>query len=441
MLPVLLIFPVQPAVAQTALTINDVRQRALDFNRSYLSSRQDITLAQSDITRARAGALPHVSFDANYNRNFKIGSQFVQFGDEVEELKFGFKNNFGYGISVLQPLWHGGKVSTALKIAKEYERYTENGSDAVKSQVIYSAEMLFYSTILEKARWEVYQKAFEANSHNLEVVEKKYDKGLVSKYEYLRAQVEKDNMLPLLIKAQSDINLAEKRLKSFIGFDLNDEILIIEEKVDTSLANLPALPVLLDRALKERPEMKQAGYLTGISKKAIRIAKGGFLPNFDAFMQYSWQAVSDDFTLSENNSRSWTAGVTMNLPIFNGGLTFGEVSASKAQYNQAQLMERQIRDDIRLEVEAAYDALLQAKKSLDIQGVTIAQAEEGLKIANLRYESGVGTQLEVLSAQAALTDARKALAEALFVFRQAKAGLKKATTIDINDMEQEYEQE
>jgi outer membrane protein TolC len=78
-----------------------------------------------------------------------------------------------------------------------------------------------------------------------------------------------------------------------------------------------------------------------------------------------------------------------------------------------------------------YDLLIQAKKMLDIQGNTVAQAEEGLKIANLRYESGIGTQLEVLAAQAALSQARTSTVQALFLFRQAKAGLQKATTIDL----------
>jgi len=98
------------------------------------------------------------------------------------------------------------------------------------------------------------------------------------------------------------------------------------------------------------------------------------------------------------------------------------------------LARHQTVDDIELEVEEAYDHLLRAKEALDIQGNTIAQAEKGMDIANLRYESGIGTQLEVLSAETALRDARRILAEALFAFRQAKAGLKKATTIDLETL-------
>ncbi|MFZ5981632.1 MAG: TolC family protein [Candidatus Zixiibacteriota bacterium] len=428
---VLLSIMIVPSAVGAGLTITEVRNRAVEYNRTYLSAKEDVALAQSEIVRTRADALPNLHFSAGYTRTLEIPSQFVEFGGVTQELRLGLDNSFNYGLTLEQPIWHGGKVFTAYSIAREYKKYAEKGSEAVKASVIETAEILFYSVALEKARLQVFNRAYEANSRNFEMVEMKYSKGLVSRYEYLRAQVERDNLLPLIIKAESDVKLAEKKLKSFIGIDLNEEISIVEEIDDTSLVNLPALPELTNRALEDRPEMTRAEHLTAISKKAIRVAKGGFLPDFDAFMAYGWSAQSNDFTLDENTSRSWTAGVTVNLPIFNGGRTFGDVSQRQAQYRQSQLAERQTRDDIRLEVEAAYDALLQAKKSLDIQGLTIAQAEEGLKIANLRYESGVGTQLEVLSAQAALTDARSALAEALFMFRQAKAGLKKATTLDI----------
>jgi outer membrane protein len=108
---------------------------------------------------------------------------------------------------------------------------------------------------------------------------------------------------------------------------------------------------------------------------------------------------------------------------------FGWLSPFSRDYNEARLRAAQVRDDITLEVESAYDGLILAKKALDIQAETIAQAEEGLKIANVRYQSGIGTQLEVLSAQTALTQSRTAQAEALFSFRVARSALKKATTL------------
>lgn len=422
----------QVAAAKTALTITDVRQRALEFNRTYLASKEEISKAQSDIIKARAGALPNLSAGGAYSRNFILPSFFVQTEDETLEFRTGFKNSFGASLSLRQPLWQGGKVFTALSIAKLYKKYSERQAEATKAAVVQNAEVLFYSAILEKSRLAVLEKAFEATSHNAEMIEKLYSQGLVSEFEVLRARVEKANLQPAILNAESDVRLSGKRLKSFLGIELNEPIVLVEEIGDTSLVDLPPLAALIDTALAERPEMQQADLLTDISRKAIRIAKGGYYPSLDAVSNYSWQSVSDDFTLSGHTAESWTAGITLSIPIFSGGYTRGEVKQRHSEHNQAKLAGQQLRDDIKLEVEQAYDQLVQAKKALDIQKETIAQAEEGLRIANLRYETGVGTLLEVLSAQAALTKARNSKAEAVFFLRAAASRLKKATTIDFH---------
>jgi len=420
------------AAAKTALTVEQARHRALEFNRTYLAAKESVAKAQSDIIKARAGAFPSLSAGGSYSRNFIIPSFFAKMDNEVREIETSFSNNFTASLSLRQPLWQGGKVFTALSIAKLYKKYSERQAEAIKAAVVQNAEVLFYSAILKKSRLAALEKAFEATSHNLEVIEKLFSQGLVSKFEVLRARVEKANLQPAILNSESEMRLSRKRLKSFLGIDLNEPIELIEVASDTSLVDLPPLETLVDTALARRPEMQQAGLLAEISHKAIRVAKGGYYPSLDAISSYSWQSVSDDFTLSGHTAESWTAGITLSIPIFSGGYTKGEVKQRHSEYNQARLAALQLRDDIKLEVEQAYDQLVQAKKALDIQKETIAQAEEGLRIANLRYETGEGTLLEVLSAQAALTAARNSKAEALFSFRVAGSQLKKSTTLDFN---------
>lgn len=422
--------------AATSLTVADARVRALSFNRQYLSAKEDLAKADAQIVQARSGLLPTISASGGYTRNFLIPTFFIfgtdSLGNTFEQsFKTGSKNSYNASISLTQPIWEGGKALNAWAIARLYRQYSEDAYAEAEATVVYTAEVLFYGAILQRANLEVLQKALEANTHNLDVVEKMYAQGMVSQFEVLRARVEKSNLLPGILQAESDVRLSEKRLMSFLGIDLNDTLALVEQTDDTSLARLPSLPNLVDTALAERPEMKRATRLTQITKRAIRVARGDYQPSLDATLNYAWQSQSDQFRLNQNESKSWTAGLKISVPIFNGFQTRGNVAFLKADYRQTTLAEQQAMDDIRLEVEEAYDRLIQAKKSLDVQGETIAEAEEGLRIANLRYESGQGTLLEVLSAQTALTDARRALATALNFFRQARAGLKKATTVDI----------
>ncbi len=422
------------AYGETSLTLADARARALEFNRQYLSAKQELVKSDAEVRKARSGVFPDVSISAGYSRNLKIPSFFIFSGDTTMELTTGSKNAFSASFGITQPIWEGGKVFQAWSIAKLYHKYTRAGLNQAASDIIYQTDLLFNGTTLARAQLDVLQKAYEANTRNLEVVEKQYGQGMVSEFELLRARVEKANLEPAILQAESEVRLAEKRLKSFLGMVLNEPVTLVEPTGDTVLAPLPSLETMVDTALANRPEMQRAGYLTGITRKAVTAAKSEYWPKLDAMTRYDIQSQSNDFDPGDNVSKSWTAGLALTIPFpwLGGDNIGGDVQYRKADYNQMRLAEQQTRDDIRLEVEQAFDQLMQAQQSLEVQRATIAQAEEGLKIANVRYQSGVGTQLEVLSAQAALTEARRSRAQAVFNFRQAKAGLTRATTIDIH---------
>jgi outer membrane protein TolC len=418
------------AKAETVLTADKVRQLAIEHNRQYLSARQEIDRAQGDIISARSGAFPQLSFSGRYTRNFKPREFF--FGDQ--KIPISMDNDFDFALSLSQPLYVGGKVGSALDIAKVYSKYTSEKVREVESQIVFGAESMFYAASLSQSNQDVLQKAYDQLSYNLEMVEKYFGQGLISEYELLRARVEKANLEPQLIAAQSEVTMAEKRLKSFLGLSLDEKIIIDVNQGDTAGYQLLPLDSLITVALKNRPEIKQAEYQKCGYDKAVRIAKGDWLfPVVSLNTTYEFTASSNDFALTGREiSKTWNASLILSIPLFDGGRTIGEVRKAKVKYYQAVLEEQQTYDNIRLEVEQAYDNMNMAQKALEIQKETIAQAEEGMRIANLRYKSGVGTQIEVLSAQTALTDARTNMSRSVYNYRLAKSGMKKALGIDIN---------
>jgi len=419
------------AQTQMNLTVEEVRSLALQHNRSYLQAEEEVAKAKGDIGRAQSGALPQITLNSGYTRNFKTASQFVTIDGETSEFKFGFENTFGWSLQAYQPVWTGGRVWSAYAIAKQYRKFSEAGSDQVAANVIYQSELLFHEAILAKSRLEVLQKSLETFEHNVKMVEKHYSQGMVSKFELLRARVEKSNLEPQILAAESEVRLSQKRLKSFLGLDLDQPVSLTEGDLDTSLARVPSLSELTQKAIDQRPEMAQADLMVDMRRRAIKVASANYWPSVGLVSQYDWNSVSDDFTVDGNISRSFTAGVNLTWNLFDGFLTRSEVGIAKADHRQANYARLDALDAVKLEVEQAYDQLIQAGKSLDARQETIEQAEEGLRIANLRYETGEGTLLEVLSAQTALTQARTALAEANFGFRAARAGLRKATAMEI----------
>lgn len=419
-------------LSATSLNVEEVRHLALN-NNTYLEAKQELIKADAQVITARAGGLPHLDLNTYYTRNIKLPTFFLNpGGGEAVSFQVGFKNDFGASLSLKQSLWKGGKVFNAYKVSKLYKKYSKEMVDQVEANVIAQAEKLFHAALLSHSNLEVLQKADEAKQANLDVVQKHYDKGMASKFDLLQAKVEKANLQPQIIAAESDIKLSEKSLKSFLNIDLSEEIFLIDEEIDTAMVSRLYLDTLVSQALENRPEVNQAELQTDMRRRAVSIMRSDYFPQIEAVSSYNWQAQSDQFSMSENNVRSWSAGITLSIPIFKGGETRGNVKNTKAEYHQAVIQERDLKSNIRLEVEQAYDKLIQAKKAIEVQTETIAQAEEGLKIADLRFESGVGTQLEVISAQAALTKARNSFALAKFNFQNATTELKRVTATNIN---------
>lgn len=418
------------ATTPLKLSVEEVRLRALQSNRGVQAAKEEVNKARSEIVSARAGAFPEINLSSYFRRDFSIAPLYYEADGEIQQLKFGFKNNFGASISFKQPLWEGGKVFTAYKIAKKYHRYSEMGADQVGAVAVYDGELLLYRAILNEARLTVLKKALATAEKNLEVVEAHHLKGMVSRFELLRAGVERSNVLPRILGAESEVRLSRKRLQAFLDIDLDQPVLLIEPDDDTALLNLPSLEFFTDTALASRRELQQIDLMVDMTRLAVKVARAEYYPSLAAVSNYSWQSQSDEFTLGKNKATSFTAGLTLSFPIFDGGTTRGAVGKMKAEHRQSLINQQELTDQVRLEVEQAYDWLRQSKKMLEIHSETIAQAEEGLRIADLRYEAGEGTLLEVLSAQTALTDVRTSLAEAKFAFRSSMAALKLVSNID-----------
>ncbi len=427
---VLAVFLGSPIYAETVLTVEKVRDLAISYNRQYLTAKQELDRAHGNIVSARSGALPQLSLSGRYTRNFKPMELFLG----GQKIPISLNNDFDFALSLTQPLYVGGKVGSALEIAGVYEKYSHEKLREVESGIVFNAESMFFAASLAQSNLDVMQRAYDQLTHNLDVVDKYFQKGMISEYELLRAKVEKANMEPQLIAAQSEANMAEKRLKSFLGLSLDEKVVIATDLNDTAAVTLPTLDSLTTLALKDRPEMKQATYQKEVYDKAVRIARGDWLyPVVSLNTTYEITASSDDLRLNpRNTAKTWNASLMVNFPLFDGGRTIGEVRKAKVDYYEAMLTEQQTHDDVRLEVEQAYDNIGLARKALEVQKETITQAEEGMRIADLRYQSGVGTQLEVLSAQTALTSARSNFARAIYNYRLAKSGMKKATGLDVN---------
>jgi outer membrane protein len=411
---------------------------ALERNEQYKAALLERERIQGQYVEARSGAFPRITFDGSYLRNINLQSSVLTMTDndgETEKftLRFGTPHNYSFGFSLYQPLYAAGKVGTAIKIAKYGFSYTDELIRAAGHDVATEADKAYLDAVAAKDSAQVFHDAERAAQANLEVVQKLYDEGQTSEYELLRAQVQAANITPDRIRAENGADLAINYLKNILALDPETKIELGSTIEEIAIPDLN-LDDLISEAIANRPEIVQSREMMNINKKLISIAKSGYKPDVGINSRMQWDSFKDDIgktsVAGDSWNRSWNVGVVLSWPIFSGFETNGKVQQAKVDYNQSRLNDSQLKRQIQLEVRDAVGKVNEARQRVDALGETVAQAERGLSIGEVRFESGIGTQLELLDSQVALTTARVNRVAALHDLAVAVSSLRRAVGRD-----------
>ena len=158
------------------------------------------------------------------------------------------------------------------------------------------------------------------------------------------------------------------------------------------------------------------------------IARGDKRPSLALFGSYGlqWQPPDEWRMADDDISDNWMTGLSLSIPLFDGGRSSARVDQARLSLAQLQAQRRKLESQITLEVKSAALDLQEAQERIAAQQQTIGQAERGLSIAQVRFGSGMSTQLEVLDAQLALTTARTQYIRTLYDYAVAMVSLKHA---------------
>ncbi len=397
------------SAGQMDLTLESAIQLGLRNNEEYLKAVREHEKAGLRVTEAQSAALPQIEASLNYVRNWELPTFVIPFGEDgPQEVKFGTVNNYTAGLTLTQPIYIGGKVFTALGIAKTYKKLTREQLRLARQNLELQVIKSFFAAVMADELLRVAAQAETLAAEGLEVTRKLFAQGLVSDYEVLRAQVRLANARPQRIDAEAGARLAYKNLNNLIGLPVDSKPRLIQDRqIDRYL--LP--PLDLDSArlamLEKRPEIKMARYRTDIYKKTISIAWGGWRPSifFQTSLQYQAQIDPDKFPGSADFKRSSYSGIAITIPIFDSWRTVSQAKQAKIDFANSRLSETELEENLLLELEQCWWNYQKARENLAAGAETVEMARRGLDIARLRFENGVGTQLEMFDAEVALTAA------------------------------------
>ena len=252
--------------------------------------------------------------------------------------------------------------------------------------------------------------------------------GTASAFEKTRAEVALANARVPLITANNDRRLAIEALRQQLGFSTNTPENL--RKIPQFLGALEYRPVeielgtAMETARARRPELQRLGKLVEAGGTQVKAAQAARRPTLD--LVGGWQlrkGATNSFGDSQNGSY---VGLQSRWNVFDGRATTARVSQARSGLEQVRLRLTEAELAIEVQVRSAHSALQEARELAEASQKVVEQAQEALRLANVRYEAGTATQLDVLQTNVDLTTARTNQVQAYYAFNVALAELRAA---------------
>jgi len=372
-------------------------------NERLLQARIDLLRGQEELRVARAAGLPQVDASFTYSRDWLLPS-FVFAGNAV---RIGAANNLTGVVSVRQPLYVGGRIRATADMARRQFAMLGQTERQTTQLVLAEVEERFYDLLLAKELRTVSHLALAWARRNLAQVEARAQAGRAAELDQLRAQVQVSNMRADSISTENNLRLATMALKDVVGLDLDQAIQVRGTFRTETTLDLDDLDALVALGLAERPDLGHVEQEIGWHERKIAADQASTRPSVELVAAGQTQFQSDEFDLADRTWRkSWNTGLVVQIPLFDGRLTGARVAQARQDLRRIEYDRQRVTRQVRLQIQQAYYAVEEASQRIEAHRDALLQAEKGLEVAEARYASGVGTQLENLDAQLALVEAR-----------------------------------
>jgi outer membrane protein TolC len=407
--------------AATELTIEQAVNMALTNNPSGKIAVFDYEAAKGELTAARSYRWPTLSAThkdswswsgEKYNQKYSLDPNYVA-------------DQFSNALTLSWTIWSGNKVESQVSQAKLNLDSNQWGIAAARQLLKYNATDAYYKLMATRDAVKLSQESVERLERYLKDVNLQFDVGVVAKVDVLRSEVSLAQARQTLIEAKNAYDLAMANLNNVIGLPLTTELSI---KGELSYAKYDkALPECVDTALRQRPEISQYADAAKSAQEAITIAKAGYLPTVAAVAQTAWY--NDQFP--GGNNYNWTVYLTTSWNFLDSGLTAGNVKKAVEGFNKAKEQLTQTIDSVRLDVRSTYLSLKSYEQSIQTSSAAVGLAEEDYRIKVIRYNAGVGTNLDVIDAQVSLTTAKNNYLQAMYNYNNYRAKLDKSMGVSV----------
>lgn len=424
-LSIMLMIPSRMLLAQQTqdslvISLDQAIEIALEESNSIKIA--NLTIEKSGYAKkgSYATLYPNISASGSYQRTIKKQVMAMDFGGQAMEIEVGKWNNVNAGISAAMPLinaqlWQSLKLSAIdVELAVEQARSS-------KISMVAQVKKAFYAVLLAQQVNDVYNTVYENAAKNFERTEQNYNAGKASEYEYLRAQVNVKNTEPNLYSSLLAIDLAIWQLKAVMGIDLNTK-LGVQGNIDQYQGEMLAYNFTNDDMdLENNSTLLQFKLQQQQIERTIKMTKYQYIPTLSASFSYNYIAMGDDFSFKWNPYS--VAGLSLNIPIFDGFSKHNNIRQYKATQNILELNIEDTERNLKIAYKNYENQIATQMKNYAAAESTLTMAQRSYDIAEKMYELGKATLLELNDAQLALVQAQLTMSQAIYNVMVTKASI------------------
>lgn len=402
--------------ATLELDLEETIQRALLTNPSVKIAEYNRKAAKADYSAAKGARGISISLSHSTGRN---GYADPQYNQQLDIWTKGIGNSHSNSITASLPIFTGGELQGQIGQAKANYRSMLSAEEQAYNEMKETATTGYFNMLNATNMKALRQESVDRLQAHLDNVIAQYNVGIVARADVLRSEVELANAQQNYITASNEYDVAEATLNNIIGTPLGTTLLLKDRLQYEPYEN--DMAYCLAYSEQHRPELKQAEYAIDSAEAALVVARSGHMPKVYANASNNWGGDGSDWP--GDDDENWSVGVTASMNVFDSGVTWSKIHAAQENLAKAKESQRQIKDNVELEVRTDYLNLREAEKRITTTQVAVASAEEDYHIAVVRYQAGVGTNIDVMDAQEALTQAKTNYYQALYNYNTSKAAL------------------
>lgn len=408
--------------AQQKITLDEAINIALSESNTIKIA--DMTIEKTGYAKkgSYSALYPNISATGNYQRTLKKQVMVMDMGmGDPLEIEVGTSNNVSAGVTAAMPLvnaqlWQSLKLSALdVELAVEQARSS-------KISLVSQVKQSFYAVLLAKEAYEVYKEVYDNAQKNFEDIEKKYNVGKASEFEYLRAKVNVNNAEPEVYSAENAIVLAIWQLKAIMGIDLATE-LDVEGKLSDYTDELIASTLNANDTVsfENNTNLLQLRLQDEMLSRTIKMTKFQYIPTLSASFAYNYNAMGNTFDMSWNPYS--VVALSLNIPIFDGFSKRNNIRQYKKTQDILRLNIEDTERNLNIALENYRDKMNTSVKRYTAAEATLEMAQKSYNISEKMYELGKATLVELNDAQLALTQAQLTMSQAIYQYMTNKAAI------------------